>query len=352
MDYVGGQTVMGNIYLNIISPVKANGIFLHMRGQEHTQFHERFTRQVPDGHDAQGNQKYRAEHYWEDHEEWRNVTKSRMQVYALGGQTLNQGQYTFPFQFVLPTGLPGVYHDRRTGEHGQFWLAETVYSLIAECDVTGFLSIDIKSEQRLVMYPALATEVKQVSETKTANVNFCCCINKGTANMTVHFNKNCYVPGEQAVIICEAKNDSTVDFTKIKVKLKSMVTMKCQSKTKNFEDRLHVSEFEGVKQMTDATGDKARRVDIMLARTDGKSGEPLQPETNGTNVKCKYWVEVEYDIPWCPDIEIKLPLTIYAPQPAPGWGVTVAPAYWAPDASNLPDGNVSLRGNVNLSGVL
>jgi hypothetical protein len=278
------------------------------------------------------------------------------------GQKLNPGQYTFPFTFRLPVGLPGTFRQGSWEEKGAtggggmsikgdgrgyqalgdqhhhhhheniFYKGEVIYSLEAEADAREFMG-DVKHRQYLTIYPTLQKEIKSLRESKTANVNFCCCINKGSATMTVHANKNCYVPGETAQIICEAKNDSSVDFTAIRVRLKRRLTLRAHGHNHSSTITVVESRFEGIKANTDSTGEKARQVPIQLV--DMKGGSQLVPETMGRLVECKYWVEVEYDIPYCPDIQIVLPLTIYAPQPAPGWAIAAPPSFWNPDPRNV-----------------
>lgn len=45
------------------------------------------------------------------------------------------------------------------------------------------------------MHEQLAQEIKSVTETRTSTVYVCCCIDKGTATMTCHFEKSAFVPG-------------------------------------------------------------------------------------------------------------------------------------------------------------
>jgi hypothetical protein len=269
-------------------------------------------------------------------------------LYNLGGQTLAPGQFTFPFTFRLPTGIPGsfvqgawsdsVLHKGFPGsgwgeDSKEFARGIVSYTVEVEADAKGWGG-DVSYRQPLTIYPALQTEIKAVKETKTANVMVCCCIDKGSATMTVYFDKNCYIPGERCSIICEAKNDSSVDFNAIKVKIKRQLTLRGDGgRQYNSVTELVREKFDGVKAMTDATGAAARNVPVTLV--DQKGLGAFVPETSGSLIQCKYWAEVEFDIPYAPDIEIRLPLTIYAPQPPPDWAFAAPPSYWNPDPSNV-----------------
>jgi len=347
-DYVSGQEVKGNVYVNIATPIACNAIYLTLDGQERTHWSERKSREIPDGTDENGQTRYRTEYYIEEHRGTHQIAKNRVMLYNLGGQVLAPGQYTYPFTFRLPTGLPGSFIQgawadahMAKGFHGAGWgeskeefeRGVVQYHLEVEADARGW-GQDVRYVQPLTIYPVLQTEIKPVTEKKTANVMVCCCINKGSANMTVHFDKNCYVPGEQARIICEAKNDSSVDFKAIKVKVKRQLTLRSSSgHSVSRVLELVKEKFEGVKAGEDASGDKARSVPVMLM--DQKGMGAFVPETHGRLIECKYWVEVEYDIPYAPDIEIRLPLTIYAPQPPVDWAFAAPPAYWQPDPRNV-----------------
>jgi len=71
----------------------------------------------------------------------------------------------------------------------------------------------------------------------------------------------------------------------------------------------HACRFEGV-----APGETADR-DLEL-----QIPEDMEPSTSGEKyVKCKYHVDVECDVAYAPDIEVHLPITVFAPQPA-AWG--------------------------------
>jgi len=348
-DYVSGQDVKGNAYVNIVSPISCNGIFLTLEGTERTHWSERKSRQIPDGTNEDGSTRYQTEYYTEEHRGDHVIIRQRSMLYNLGGQALNPGQYTFPFTFRLPTGIPGSFIQGNwadgimmkgwnSGGWGEDSKEEFVrgivsYTLEVEADAKEWFG-DVKHRQPLTIYPALQTEIKAVKESKTANVMVCCCIDKGSATMTVYFDKNCYVPGEMCRIICEAKNDSEVDFEAIKVKVKRQLTLRGTGGHQyNNVTELVREKFEGVKAKTDATGAAARNVPVTLV--DQKGLGAFVPETRGHLIECKYWAEVEFDIPYAPDIEIRLPLTIYAPQPPPDWAIAAPPGYWNPDPSNV-----------------
>jgi hypothetical protein len=315
-NYVTGQVVQGNIYLNMLGQFQSQGIFLTLKGFESVWWTERRSRQVQEGDN------FRTEYYNVQFGERRQFFNSRMLVYNFQG-TIFPGQYTFPFQFQLPPNLPGNFCEAlRRGEEMNY-SAQVCYVLEAEADAQGW-GRDITYCQPLLVDEALRANIQPVSDQKVQSVMYCCCLNKGDATMKVHFDKNCYVPGETAQIVCEADNRSSEDFTAIRVKLMRRLTLRAEGQTWSDVDVLFEEKYPGVPANTNATGANARSVPIrLLDRRDGI----LEPQTSSALVRCEYWVDVEFDIPMCPDIEIHLPITIYAPQPV-HWGIPQQPAFW------------------------
>lgn len=84
---------------------------------------------------------------------------------------------------------------------------------------------NIKHTQRLVINERLDTAVAPISREARTNVTQCCCFNKGTAWMRATFDKNAYVPGEEARVVVEANNESSVDISAIRSKLKRRLTL-------------------------------------------------------------------------------------------------------------------------------
>jgi hypothetical protein len=81
-----------------------------------------------------------------------------------------------------------------------------------------------------------------------AHVKSCCCFDKGVSKIQCYFEKNGYMPGEQAKIFCILDNRGcVVDITEVTVKL--INTIKYTSKdghNKVIENTLFTSRFEGL----------------------------------------------------------------------------------------------------------
>lgn len=310
-SYASGEVVKGNIYVNCTAPFVTNGVFLELEGFERAEFR---TKRM------EGDADNRRE-IIDVHREHRHFFHQRFPIAPMNG-TLMPGQHTFPFEFRIPAGLPGCYH--QVGEKfGQPWQASVFYRLEAEVDAMGFFSWDIKHSQPLIVQQALLSSIQAAKASKTANAMLCCCINKGQISMDCTFDKNAYVPGEQATIVASVDNQSEVDVGVMRVKLMRKVVLRARGQSQMDVDVIWEQSYPGVPKGSTLLGGEARRVPLMIPGN-------VQPATKGQIVFCEYWIDVECDIAWAPDIEIHLPVTIYAPQPPPEQWHLTPPANWNP----------------------
>lgn len=83
-----------------------------------------------------------------------------------------------------------------------------------------------------------------------ANVKSCCCFDKGTCKIQCYFEKNAYMPGEQAKIYCVLNTkESLVDVTRVTVKLINQITyVSKDNHRKNMEVVLFTNEFAGLEK--------------------------------------------------------------------------------------------------------
>jgi hypothetical protein len=58
------------------------------------------------------------------------------------------------------------------------------------------------------------------------------------------------------------------------------------------------------------------------------SGYSMTPSTQGNYIQCQYFIDIECDIPWCPDVHLNLPVQIIAPILPP------SPAAWLPSSTD------------------
>ena len=272
------------------------------------------------------------------------------------------GQYSFPFTFQLPAGLPGTFSE--AGERwGTRYEAETSYFITGDIHCAD--GSEIRHRQRLIVYEKLMTDITAVALEKTANIYVCCCINRGSVHMESTFDKNAYVSGETANVVCKIENNSTSDITAIKTKLRRRIQMRSDAGAMfNQVETISQGTYDGVAAAVEveapeakqgllandaqggeygatgedkpAKGDEIKKVRVSTASGDRyvpvqlscRDWDYIQPSTNGMLIKCNYWVEVDACVTCSGGISLELPVTIYEPQPAT-WDVSVPPG-WNP----------------------
>lgn len=353
--YVSGETVTGTLNLNCIRQFPSTGVYVTVRGVERTQWEERKHRQVEDGQNEDGSVRYRREEYTESHYGRHVFFDQRICIRPWGGYCF-PGQYQFPFSFQLPAGLPGVFEARGT-RWNTTYEAETLYHIIGEVDCAD--GSEIKHHHRLIMHAAPPSSIQAQTREETANIYVCCCINRGSVTMNASFNKNAFLPGETAQVICNVQNRSTSEITGIETLLKRRFRMSADG-GHHFErvDTIAQATYAGVAAApaSGGAGSEALLGDegvnsgnrfIPLALNDRDFGA-IQPSTHGQRIQCEYWVEVHAMVTCSGGIRIDLPVTIYAPQPQQ-WVVPTL-AGWQPQVFDGVTLNLAQGTAVTISG--
>lgn len=246
----------------------------------------------------------------------------------------------FPFAFALPADLPESFDVHRDAHTDREFMARVRYEVKVELDRTGFLKSDIKAKQVLVVHAARPTSLHPVHQEATRNVTFCCCIKKGSATLRATLDKSIYNPGEEARVTCEVENMSSVDLPHIMTVLKRRLTLNASHNHRfSSVDTVARASFDGIPAMTAQTGEQARYIPLRL---ESGTSEALQPETRGRVVHCEYFLNVQLDVPYSPDIHLQLPVNIVAAEPTMAeWQARwQAPLGWNPVA--MPLANVPL----------
>lgn len=370
--YVSGEMVTGNIVVEARKPIRAHGIDLKLTGYEKTEWHDRTFRThiiEPSYTDGQGvHHPARTEQIpqFRRHRGKTNFFTSTQRIYAIGGGMLAPGTYTFPFQYQLPEGLPGSFYERsplqpRGGEEyidedgipshvfydsddeydGQYCrgphgyqrsnvLAVVMYKLKVTLDVAGLFDgpndcEDLHCRVPLTIHPKLAAGLQPAMQELTQDVIVCCCCNKGKCSVCARFDKLAYVAGEVADVRCDITNDSTSDL-KTRVILRRYLELKSSRGGRAITEDLVTQTYAVVKGNEKAID---RPMPLQLV------GERVKPSTgtSGGLVSCHYDYLVECAVSMGTDIYLKMPVTVYAPQPPP----IAQPTSPAPPAIILPD---------------
>jgi hypothetical protein len=298
-SYIAGEIVRGTIYVEVYEPIKCDALVLKATGKEKVEWRETQTEIDDDGNSI---------NKYEDHESDKEFFKQKIVISAIS-QMYMPGHYMYPFEYQLPVGLPGSFHlESYSSGFVDNLEAKIKYKFKATLDVDGFYSSDLKADCNLVVHERNFQSIQPSHDSTTQNVNFLCCINRGTCQLAVGMDKNVYLPGETSQIQCQIDNKSQVDITTMRCHLYQDIRLHLKhGGVQEFTREIATREFPGVP----AQSSLQQPQPLVLA---SDRGEFINPSTTGSLIQCSYRIIVECDIPWCPDVELHLPVTIIAPE--------------------------------------
>jgi len=325
--YVSGELVTGIIKVKLEDDILCKGVMFKVTGYEKTEWDEVKTdvkTEEEEYEDDEGNTQtrtvFKTDEYLEEREGRKDFFKERLNV-SDERTVLEAGLHEFPFQYQLPQDLPGVFEyenkekrmlsiesEDRHEEETMKTKAKIVYKLKCYLDFKN--AKDLTAKQELVVHELLEKELKPSSDETTQTVMLCCCIPRGECELKAVFDKNAYAPGECAQCFAKIDNRSSSDVGNMKVKLMRTITLKGKhGASTRIVDTVLEAQYEGVPSETSAD----RPMPLQLA-------PEMQPSTKGQLVKCAYHFDVECDISMAPDIELHMPMILYAPPPMV-WGI-------------------------------
>jgi len=192
--------------------------------------------------------------------------------------------------------------------------AEVTYKISAFLDVNGIFSRDLRSKQEITVNSAFDwNAMKPAFGEKSGQVLFCCCVPRGLVSLSASFDRAAYSSGETAHIKAAINNQSEQDVKHMVVKLMRFINLRDKNGyTKQLSDVVFKANYPGVGKMSQATRD------LPLPLLSNNSN--IMPGTKAKIVQISYRFDVECDLFCAPDIEVHLPMIIFAPKPAT-WGL-------------------------------
>eukprot|EP00039_Didymoeca_costata_P000549 m.46114 g.46114 ORF g.46114 m.46114 type:complete len:433 (-) comp10336_c0_seq1:81-1379(-) len=330
--YFVGDQVHGTIYLNCLTTFPCRGLHITLEGEEKTHWIDIHTetrwRDGPNGRESYEHREERPRHGR------REFFCVKVPVYNFAGQVM-PGQYSFPFSFQLPPGLPGII-EARLGNNNQT-RGSIYYTVTGECDIAGFLvNTEIKHSQNIVVLQRLQGAITNTMNEAQESVTCCCCVNKGSAHLKAHLDKNAYAPGEIVNILCNIENNSEEGFNKVRVELVRSLTLRDNhGHTHTSSNTVSRNDYRGVGPQEVRGQNNPLSLPLQLS-------SDLWPSVQGQLIQCSYIVDVVFvaDGTFVRNLHVRVPVTIYAPQPPATVFVQQAPAGWNPQ--KMPSVQVQL----------
>eukprot|EP00047_Mylnosiga_fluctuans_P003085 m.227427 g.227427 ORF g.227427 m.227427 type:complete len:354 (+) comp11583_c0_seq1:199-1260(+) len=300
-SYFGGDVVKGTLNLNIISPLKCDGLYITILGQEKVSFRK-------------GSGKSRRSYSGEN-----TILETRVQLHRFGGQA-KPGQYSFPFTFQLPRNLPGSFN--ASVHRGE---CEISYCIKGECVTPGMFTANVRHTRIITVNELLRAPVTAASLRSRQFVNLCCCFGQGLAEVNATVSKNSYTAGELASVACEITNESRKNFRSVRVRLIRAITLTVRGRSRTDTETLNQQLYPGVPAGMSLVGPSALQLPVQVPRN-------ALPTVNGRLLQCTYFVQIELvsSSIWISNVKAKVPIRIFAPQPAAPEEYPEPPPGWSP----------------------
>lgn len=159
---------------------------------------------------------------------FRTLFKNSFIVSQMQTNFMGLGQYSYPFSFVLPNHLPGSfeYYDIENSAYIKYVVSARLissYGLLHDISTSSILIVRQQIDN--FNYP------KRLTDTQT--IRSWCFFNKGVSTLNLSYPKNHYCPGEKVEVECEIQNTMcSVAATGITIELFQSITLKAHGDVK------------------------------------------------------------------------------------------------------------------------
>ena len=361
-----GDDVSGTLYVLINMPVIAQSIFINVSGREDIRWqdqvtdpqgveHNRILRNIRSCEDNirlyTGNEAFQSQLSSARRElgsEEQKLAVNNMQRIArglyssqsevsetmavdrIGGSTIFKfgvpvggpgqllGQYSFPFSFRIPEGIPGSFSYMNGTT-----IAKLVYDITGLVSLPGMLSSNISYTVNLhvIEKPRL---MNRLACALTTNIYTCCCFNNGTVSFETSSERDTYATGEDIHVVLDVKNESSKNIKKFEISLISVLSLKAGG---------HSKVIESVKSTITANGlPKQKAVKGLVVALPVPYD--VQQQSLGNTLRHYYYFKVTGVVDWASDAVLKVPVGVFVPSPQiPPMVIPQAPANWQPAAA-------------------
>lgn len=311
-QYFAGERVTGTVTLSVSEPLHVDGIYVKVKGYQFVRFRKSIPRTVYDPNAPNNERTVYEDVTFQE----KDVFFKRMFCIYSVKSTLMPANFVFPFDFVLDHGLPGafIFNNASSATYGR-----VLYKVKAEVVVPGMFKFNLKHNQEVIINEPLRQQISRSDSFKEENVTFCCCISKGHVSMAASIDKNAYSPGEQCKLqLMVDGKECQVDIDQISFALHQSVTMRAGGE-KFYETRKLI---QSNTPRVPAGGSTTRTIPLNLPYD-------CTPSCRSSLITCEYTLRVRLSVPWCSDVDLVVPVHIYAPPSANYVAQVVYPESWS-----------------------
>ena len=282
-EYAPGDQVSGVINLNLFSIFNQGVIYLTAAGVEQVKLVEIETTGTGD------NRTETKKH----HRDRNFFFNNRFPVHHFHSGFLAAGQYSFPFSFVLPTGLPSTF-SYKFHKDGEECFAITSYEISASLENATGTTMNHSLPLSVNQQQAFSNQAHRMEMNQ--DVTHCCCFGKGRAKITSYFEKNEYIPGETAFLITEADNsNSTAAINHIKGEFRQVIRLKAGFYEHTVSNSLCELSASGIPAGQQKIGPSAIRLEVPLINAKHRPSNTndsniVQPTSRGKLITNEYYL--------------------------------------------------------------
>lgn len=302
-QYRPGEQINGHALVNIVTETAFSGLFVKLTAKERVRFQEQEAYQVPvtEFHTVDG----RTETRHTTRTEHRTVTRYgkhvifRTEIMLLSGGDLMRGQFTVPFSFLLPNGLPGSF-----ALHGYDFDCGIDYKVKALVKVPGLLKANLRSVGVFEVQQPSPPFTQSIMGTNSAKVTTCCCFSKGYAQLEFKCTRDSFCSGECVTLVASANNNSSSELKRVTVKLRRRIQLHTNFGHSKFWD-LTISEaiYPGVPP----------RGSVKDVQMTLQIPADAPQQCFGTLIQCMYSVRLSGKVKCGSDATCTVPAFIYRP---------------------------------------
>ena len=314
-----GDGIAGVVHFHLQSPIQAESLGLKFSGKEYCYWEESSSSTNSDGSTSTSTTSYIGK---------TSIVKQLFPIFLFQNSQVAAGDYSFPFQILTPTTLPGSfdYHIASTKAHIKYQVSAYINSASAKVK---------KAKTEVGVTGHMTEAIVSLQESASAQISTWCCLRQGVVKLGAFINKSAYVPGEMCSLSVEVDNsNSLLDVTRLKATLFRTIRL---TATGGGGTIIKLPVNEGYVNQRIAVGHSVSgptAIHMSLAVQDSKGSVQNATTLKGVNIECVYTVVVRAEMDGCcmccgQAPEIVREVTIY-PMQLPGREMPQAPAYWSP----------------------
>jgi len=344
---VPNETVSGTIYLNLVQDYPGSTLYISVLGDERVHFIDRVAKH------KKGRNGQRKTYYVDVHRRaHRSILNKSFPVYSWGnGGIIPRGQYSFPFSFLVPQGLPGSMYLCRNRAQGSI-----AYSMEAYLQPSNSNIPKLGNSMPIIVREAVIQNIQTQQVKKQEKIKTCCCCDRGVVAFSTFFEKNAYAPTETARASAEIDNSQCKNkINDVVFSLEQSIVLRAGAHSKVIRSVIKSQSLGGLEAGESWIGDKLKIASIELPpgqegsfqhfedgqeiKDDPNAAGKLIPSSHGGIITSDFFLKMELRMDGCLCCQqypsATIPIQVYSaalkpielPQAPQGWNPVVMNPY-------------------------